>query len=92
MAFTKCLRIRTTRRSHTYRLQGFSAGSRRLRKRMRRRDGAVSRLPAKDRGSADCGPVDFFPHRGPRQRDRRRTSQRGKVNATATETTNSVRR
>ncbi|GFN95949.1 hypothetical protein PoB_002245500 [Plakobranchus ocellatus] len=37
-------------------------------------------------------PVDSFPRWGPRQRDSRRTGKRGKVNATATETTNSVRR
>ncbi|GFN92816.1 RNAse h [Plakobranchus ocellatus] len=38
--------------------------------------------------------VQWIPshNRGPQQRDSRRTSQRGKVNATATETTNSVRR
>ncbi|GFO21474.1 hypothetical protein PoB_004797900 [Plakobranchus ocellatus] len=52
--------------------------------RKRRRGGAASRLPAEDRGSADHGPSDSFPHWGPRQRDSRRTSQRGKVNAKAT--------
>ncbi|GFO34614.1 hypothetical protein PoB_006111900 [Plakobranchus ocellatus] len=85
-------RSRATGRGYPYRLQDFGAGPRRFRKRCCRRGGAVSGLPTEDRGSADYGPVDSFPHWSPRQRDSRWTSKREKVNATATETTNSVRR
>ncbi|GFO17841.1 hypothetical protein PoB_004434600 [Plakobranchus ocellatus] len=79
------------RACHPYRLQGFGAGPRRFWKRRCGRGGAVSGIAAEDRGSMHCGPVDSFPRWGLRQRDSRWTSKRGKVNATATETSNSVR-
>ncbi|GFN87170.1 hypothetical protein PoB_001367600 [Plakobranchus ocellatus] len=85
-------RSRATERGYPYRLQGFSAGPWRTRKRKRRRGGAVSGLPAEDRGSAVYGSVDSFPCRYPRQRDSRQAGKRGKNNATTTETTNSGRR
>ncbi|GFO28803.1 hypothetical protein PoB_005530800 [Plakobranchus ocellatus] len=85
-------RSRAAGRGHLYRLQSLGAGPWRFRKRRCGKGGAVSGLPAEDRGSADCGLVAPVSRWGPRLRDSRRTSKRGKVTATATETTNSVGR